>query len=255
MKKLIDYTKILRSKNAGPLFITFDLIFNSKDDMEYVKLRLKKSDVAKVYNVDEDKIEKASDFKVGAGDLLIAMTGATIGKFTMVPHCSETLLVNQRVGKFFLGNNPIEKLPFIYCTLKQPDTYNDANQTLTFDAVKVVATGVTGTYLIGLDGNNSDLNLLNGSEILIENTTALDLDVICVNASTGNDIVVENSKVNVTNLDGRVFFRGNYTVKDSEVSLAGITKAGFRIEAGQTLSIGQCCFSNTFNSFSIWCIS
>ena len=112
-----------------------------------------------------------------------------------------------------------------------------ANQTLTFDAVKVVATGVTGTYLIGLDGNNSDLNLLNGSEILVENTTALDLDIICVNASTGNDIVVENSKVNVSNLDGRVFFRGNYTVKDSEVKLAGITKAGFRIEAGQTLSI------------------
>ena len=112
-----------------------------------------------------------------------------------------------------------------------------ANQTLTFDAVKVVATGVTGTYLIGLDGNNSDLNLINGSEILVENTTALDLDIICVNASTGNDIKVENSKVNVTNLDGRVFFRGNYTVKDSEVNLAGITKAGFRIEAGQTLSI------------------
>ena len=112
-----------------------------------------------------------------------------------------------------------------------------ANQTLTFDNVKIVATGVTGTYLIGLDGNNSDLNLLNGSEIVVENTSALDLDIICVNASTGNDIKVENSKVNVTNIDGRVFFRGNYTVKDSEVNLAGITKAGFRIEAGQTLSI------------------
>ena len=112
-----------------------------------------------------------------------------------------------------------------------------ANQTLTFDNVKIVATGVTGTYLIGLDGNNSDLNLLNGSEIVVENTSALDLDIICVNASTGNDIKVENSKVNVTNLDGRVFFRGNYTVKNSEVNLAGITKAGFRIEAGQTLSI------------------
>ena len=57
MKKLIDYTKILRSKNAGPLFITFDLIFNSKDDMEYVKKRLKKSDVAKAYGVEEEKIE------------------------------------------------------------------------------------------------------------------------------------------------------------------------------------------------------
>ena len=111
------------------------------------------------------------------------------------------------------------------------------NQTLTFDNVKIVATGVTGTYLIGLDGDNSDLNLLNGSEIVVENTTALDLDIICVNASTGNDIKVENSKVNVTNLDGRVFFRGNYTVKDSEVNLADITKAGFRIEAGQKLSI------------------
>ena len=35
MKKLIDYTKILRSKNAGPLFITFDLIFETKEDMDY----------------------------------------------------------------------------------------------------------------------------------------------------------------------------------------------------------------------------
>lgn len=73
--------------------------------------------------VDEDKIDKAKDFKVGAGDLLIAMTGATIGKFAMVPYSSEILLVNQRVGKFFLGDNPVERLPFIYCTLKQPDVY------------------------------------------------------------------------------------------------------------------------------------
>lgn len=73
--------------------------------------------------VDEDKVDKAKDFKVIAGDLLIAMTGATIGKFAMVPYSSDTLLVNQRVGKFFLGNNPVEKLPFIYCTLKQPDVY------------------------------------------------------------------------------------------------------------------------------------
>ena len=53
------------------------------------------------------------------------MTGATIGKFAMVPYCSEILLVNQRVGKFFLGGNPVERLPFIYCTLKQPDVYNE----------------------------------------------------------------------------------------------------------------------------------
>lgn len=75
--------------------------------------------------VDEDKADKAKDFVVKAGDLLIAMTGATIGKFSMVPYSSEMLLVNQRVGKFFLGNNPVEKLPFIYCTLKQPEVYGE----------------------------------------------------------------------------------------------------------------------------------
>lgn len=75
--------------------------------------------------VDEDKADRAKDFVVKAGDLLIAMTGATIGKYAMVPYSSEVLLVNQRVGKFFLGNNPVEKLPFIYCTLKQPEVYGE----------------------------------------------------------------------------------------------------------------------------------
>ena len=75
--------------------------------------------------VSEDKISIAKDFIVKGGDLLIAMTGATIGKFTMVPHIDEVLLVNQRVGKFFLGDNPLEKLPFIYCTLKQPEIISE----------------------------------------------------------------------------------------------------------------------------------
>lgn len=57
MKKLIDYTKILRSKNAGPLFITFDLIFNTKEDMAYVEQNLKKSDISRVYGVAEEKID------------------------------------------------------------------------------------------------------------------------------------------------------------------------------------------------------
>ena len=57
MKKLIDYTKILRSKNAGPLFITFDLIFNTKEDMEYVAERLTKEDISKAYDVSTEKID------------------------------------------------------------------------------------------------------------------------------------------------------------------------------------------------------
>lgn len=72
-----------------------------------------------------DKISFAKDFIVLGGDLLIAMTGATIGKFAMVPKTMETILVNQRVGKFFLGNNPVSKIPFIYCTLKQPEIVSE----------------------------------------------------------------------------------------------------------------------------------
>ncbi|MBR7165021.1 MAG: DUF4387 domain-containing protein [Clostridia bacterium] len=57
MKKLIDYTKILRSKNAGPLYITFDLIFNTLEDMHYVSACLTKEQIAKAYEVAEEKID------------------------------------------------------------------------------------------------------------------------------------------------------------------------------------------------------
>lgn len=76
-------------------------------------------------HIANDKIEIAKDFIVQGGDLVIAMTGATIGKFSMIPKTQEPILVNQRVGKFFLGNNPIEKVPFIYCTLKQEEVITE----------------------------------------------------------------------------------------------------------------------------------
>ena len=57
MKKLVEYTKILRSKNAGPLFITFDLIFEGIEDMKYVLNNLKRSDIAQAYATSEDDID------------------------------------------------------------------------------------------------------------------------------------------------------------------------------------------------------
>ena len=52
--KLIDKAKILRSKNAGPLYITFDIMFETKGDYEYVFKRLKKEDIAKAYEVNKN---------------------------------------------------------------------------------------------------------------------------------------------------------------------------------------------------------
>ena len=75
--------------------------------------------------VSNDKVSYAKEFIATAGDLLIAMTGATIGKFAIVPQHDETLLINQRVGKFFLGVNPLDKLPFLWCLLKQDEVFNE----------------------------------------------------------------------------------------------------------------------------------
>ena len=76
-------------------------------------------DFGDLSRVSEENALLAKQFFVTEGDLLIAMTGATIGKLALVPFSSEKLVVNQRVGKFFLGDNPIATVPFLYCTLQQ----------------------------------------------------------------------------------------------------------------------------------------
>ncbi len=202
--------------------------------------------VAKVGNTYYISLE-AAFAAANEGDTIVLLADATpalksqraITKASVIDLNGNTLTLTE--DDLYFGTTTFQNGTIVVDPSVKPSTavfWMFADQTLTFDGVKLVATGVSGTYLIGLDGNNSDLNLVNGSEIVVNNETALDLDIICVNASTGNDIVIDNSKINVTNLDGRVLFRGNYTISGaSEITLSGITKAGIRIEAGQTLSI------------------
>lgn len=65
--------------------------------------------------VPPDVAEKAKLYYLRKGDLLIAMTGATIGKIGI--STKDGYYANQRVGKVFLGDNPLERLPFAYCVL------------------------------------------------------------------------------------------------------------------------------------------
>jgi type I restriction enzyme, S subunit len=69
--------------------------------------------------VEEDKIKLAKKFICKVGDVVIAMTGATIGKFAVIPKTNTQLLVNQRVGLYDLGNEPFDKLPFLVNSMKQ----------------------------------------------------------------------------------------------------------------------------------------
>lgn len=63
-------------------------------------------------------IKKAEPFVVKGGELIIAMTGATIGKMALVPKLKPFGLVNQRVGLFFSKKNNL-CTPFLYASTQR----------------------------------------------------------------------------------------------------------------------------------------
>ena len=62
------------------------------------------------------RIEK---FRLTKGDVLIAMTGATVGKVGRMPLSSETHYLNQRVGKVFLTDSDAADYDYVYYVLSQ----------------------------------------------------------------------------------------------------------------------------------------
>lgn len=59
MKKLVEFASILRSKNAGPLYVTFDIMFDDESKYEEVKSSgaLDAESVGRAYGVDPDRVE------------------------------------------------------------------------------------------------------------------------------------------------------------------------------------------------------
>ena len=99
--------------------------------------------------VAEEHTLNATKFLVKSGDVLIAMTGATTGKVGIVPYVHNPLVVNQRVGKFFLGDTPLERAPYLFSTLLsdnvsrqlRPDgTAGSAQDNLSPDDIKNIVT-------------------------------------------------------------------------------------------------------------------
>ena len=61
--------------------------------------------------------QRVEKFLLRSKDLLIAMTGATIGKVSLFPNTSEKYYLNQRVGKFF-PHNDSQGISYIYQFVK-----------------------------------------------------------------------------------------------------------------------------------------
>lgn len=66
--------------------------------------------------VDDEYALEAHKFKLNQGDLLIAMTGATLGKVGFLPHSRLDCYLNQRVGRF-VKKGDIDNTYFVFCAL------------------------------------------------------------------------------------------------------------------------------------------
>ena len=125
-------------------------------------------------------------------------------------------------------------------------------QTLTFDDVDVVATGVTGTYLIGINGGTGTaVNILNGSSITIDNSSVEKLTAVICDNGTNNNVTIDNSTITVNNIEGRFYLggtKGDIVVNNSAVTLNGV-KEGFYLRADQNLDLkGSSNVTVTLNS-------
>ncbi|MFP7655559.1 restriction endonuclease subunit S [Chryseobacterium proteolyticum] len=96
-------------------------------------------------------------FRANPGSILIAMTGATIGKYGIVPYTEKPLYINQRVGYFNLGLNPLKKLPFLI---------NSLNQKYFRDSIFTLASGAAQPNISNEQINN--IHLLLPTDTIIE---------------------------------------------------------------------------------------
>ncbi|WP_291064660.1 restriction endonuclease subunit S [Empedobacter sp. UBA4754] len=74
--------------------------------------------------INKNNLSKSIKSFVDKGDIVIAMTGFTMGKIGLIPNINEKLYVNQRVGYFKTGNNELNNVGYLYCVLKTKEFQN-----------------------------------------------------------------------------------------------------------------------------------
>ncbi len=108
--------------------------FKSEDfgDVGFPIIKIRNIDNLEVDTVNCDRYcgemnDRIKKFEIDNGDLLVAMTGATIGKVALFHKQNEAYYVNQRVGKFFKKSNIISNQAFIYQFSKTDDFKSSIN--------------------------------------------------------------------------------------------------------------------------------
>jgi type I restriction enzyme S subunit len=74
--------------------------------------------------IDDEQAKKAERFKLSDGDLLMAMTGATVGKIGFVVTEGKSIYLNQRVAKFESEKFGKQISWFLYCCLQRDSIFD-----------------------------------------------------------------------------------------------------------------------------------
>ncbi len=112
-------------------FVKGGYAFKSKDftDTGFPVIKIKNINSDRTVNTSDIQFipneiaKKAENFWLKTGDLMMAMTGATVGKFgLLVAENKKVYLLNQRVAKFTPIRSVSDKTWFVYCFLNQKST-------------------------------------------------------------------------------------------------------------------------------------
>lgn len=172
---------------ADVSFVKGGYAFKSKDftDTGFPVIKIKNINSDRTVNTSDVQFipneiaKKAESFWLKTGDLMMAMTGATVGKFgLLVAENKNVYLLNQRVAKF----SPVsDKVWFIYCFLNQKTTIDyivniaegSAQPNISADSIMATQLVKPSDELINIFNDTVDSNL---SKMLINREECLTLE-------------------------------------------------------------------------------
>lgn len=161
---------------AGISFVKGGYAFKSKDftDTGFPVIKIKNINSDRTVNTSDVQFipneiaKKAESFWLKTGDLMMAMTGATVGKFgLLVAENKKAYLLNQRVAKFSPISSVSDKIWFIYCFLNQKSTIDyivniaegSAQPNISADSIMATQLVKPSNELINIFNETVDSNL------------------------------------------------------------------------------------------------
>lgn len=144
-KLLVKREKLIEGKVGDLADVKSGYAFKSRDwsDEGFPVIKIKNIgnndiELTNCSFIPENIAETANKFKLNAGDLLIAMTGATVGKIGMMPKTETSYYLNQRAGIFKPKVETAEL--FLFCFFNEPSAK---------DAVENLASGAAQPNISG----------------------------------------------------------------------------------------------------------